>query len=211
MLKLSYITCETCGEIKNRGVFKRKLNNPLCRTCYAKTEKVKIAQHSRRQTVEYKAKDRLKKSEIYKFPDKRALILARVHKYRDDNREKIKQRGKDYYERQDVQLRIKEYRRTAIVISKRKKYFCSQNYKEWKRNYNQKPEVLAKIVAYSKNIVDSLSDTYLKGRIRSQSNGVLKSPDIPIELIEMKRRSIELKRTIKQKKEENEQHTTTDL
>ena len=47
---------------------------------------------------------------------------------------------------------------------------------------------------------NNLSDSYIKSMLIKRSSNILNTQDIPPELIELKRRSMQLKRTIKQTK-----------
>lgn len=141
-------------------------------------------------------------------------------------REKDRAWQREYHKRPDVIARKKAYRLTQKMINWSKEYRRRPDIKEKQREYKKRweaeghgkayrsiPVIREKrtekaktwLIAQSKNVTDS----YVKSRIRAKTKGLIKAKEAPIELIELQKNTILLKRTIEQK--QHEQHNTTDI
>jgi len=148
-------------------------------------------------------------------------------------REKIRERQKAYREKPDVKERIRETQRLHRQnpeVKKRankmqNKRLQNPELKEEARRlvseyrktvdgknkshvYYRKPEVKERKRARAQKSSHTADDRYVKLLINKKTNGILKSKDMPPELIETQRQSLILKRTIKQKQDEQHNNTT---
>lgn len=175
--------CKKCGEEKADGDFQRKGGKcpGQCEACYRK----KIKEYNSRPDVRERARA------FHKTPD-------------------AKERAKDYRQRPDVRERRRlQHRGESLARSRRPEV------KDVAKEYNRRPEVKERLSKWAKAYfsaqTNSVGDQYVKHIIRRKTKGILKAKDIPSGLIEAQRQSLILKRTIKQKQQQNEQHDPTDV
>lgn len=173
--------CTKCGEEKPESDFKRKGGKSpgRCDLCYRE----KIKEYNSRPEVMERA--RL----FHKKPETKA-------------------KAKDYRQRPDVRERSRlQHRITGLERSRRPEVKCIAI------EYNRRPWVKNRLKKWFKEYftsqADNIGEQYVKSVIRAKTNGVLKAKDVTSDLIELQRTAILLKRTIKQKKQKDEQHDTT--
>lgn len=131
---------------------------------------------------------------------------------------------KDYYmqNRDRLILKASEYKKTENGIKAQEKYLKTEKarntYIEYLRKYRQKEEVKIRYIKNRDkrlqreyNTRERVSLGYAKQIIKTLSNGVLRHKDIPDSIAELKQHSLRLKRLLKQKKQKDEQHNTTDI
>lgn len=148
-----------------------------------------------------------------------------AYNQRADVKEKHREREKIRRQRADVKEQYYEYCQRADVKEQRlknsRKKESKKRMQDWGREYRQRPDVKERIHKYRRTYsqtqayrdsmrkralqaVKELSDNYIKSIIRQTSGRVLKFSDIPPDLVELKRQSIKLKRTINKIKEDEQ-------
>ena len=201
------IICTKCQQEKPDNEFQcRGLKNKpaLCKRCYAK---------KRYEIPEIKDKIKSSMRRRYENPEIRCKIMdtQKKHRCKIETKEKTRIRMQMYGSRPEVKIRIKEYGKILEVIEKRKARYQRQSFKDDKRVYDVKPEVKQKKRDSNRTAVLDARPSYIKQLIWDQTGGALKAKDIPLELIEIKIASLLLNRTLKQKQQQDEQHTTTNI
>ena len=134
-----------------------------------------------------------------------------------NQRPEVKERMKEYDQRPEVKERkkerMKEYNQRPEVKERNnksyKRYHQRPEVKERMKEYDQRPEVKERKTSTANANVKQAADTYIKSLIRKESKRMLKSPDIPKNIIELKRHALILKRAITE--QQDEQHSTTDV
>ena len=129
-----------------------------------------------------------------------------VHKIK----ERAKEYGMGYCQRPGVKERVKEYASNYRQRPEAKE-LEKERVKKYGRSYRQRPEVKKLKNEREKDRVRQAASHYIKALIRHESKGILRSSDMSQGIIELKRQSLILKRTIKQKQKKDEQHTATDI
>lgn len=196
------IVCDTCGVEKPVRLFRIRRTPALCRACHY-------------QIPEIKEQARL----YYQAPGVKERVIERTRQYRQRPgvKELATERMRQYRQRPEVKELDKQYRQTPEYKERnnerKRRYYQTPDGKERtserKRRYCQTPEAKQLANARARHYSQQAEDVYIKGLIYSQSKGLLTAKDMPPQIIELKRQSLILKRTIKQK--EDEQHTTTDV
>jgi len=111
-------------------------------------------------------------------------MAAFARKWRADNKEKKAAYNREYYKLNQEHLR-----------SETKKRFNPEKHKVYYENNKAKIGVYVR--DYMRESLRRMSSAYIRRLIVSNSQ-ILKSADIPQELVDMKRESLRLKRTIKE-------------
>ena len=181
------LVCATCGCERPKRFFALRESPALCRSCHYKRlevrerEKARMKEYSQRPEIKERRKASMK--EYNQRLEVREREKARMKEY--NQRPEIKERRKDYYRRPEIKARAKEY--------------------------DQRPEVKERKRAIANANIQQAASHYIKALIRHESKGMLKAPDIPQNIIELKRHALILKRAITEKQEKDEQHTATDI
>lgn len=212
MLKSALIICSKCDNEKHSNEFHcRGLRShpALCKNCYKKI----ALEYQRAWNKMPGAKERRKKYNQNPKCKEARKIWNQSEKGVEYNKEyskrpEIIEYHKLYSKRPERKDKDRLYRQRPEVKDRLKR---SISRKEYSKKYIRKPEVKERLNEYRRQNARDVADSYAKDLILKKTNGVLSAKDIPLELIETQRQSIILKRTIKQKKEENEQHATTDV
>ena len=123
---------------------------------------------------------------------------------------KDRERAKAWYRNPEVKEQRRRYCKKKQVKDYIRSYNDKPEVKERMRLYNSKPEVRKQRKRYKKSSIALANKSYIKMLIRRKSENILKSKDIPSDLIEAQRQSLILKRTIKQKQDE-QCNNTSDL
>ena len=126
-------------------------------------------------------------------------------------REKSKLYHKIYSKKSKVKEKDKIYRQRPEVQQRRRVRAKMPDRIEYVKKYRDNASVKERLNGYQRQRNAVADDSYAKQLIYKRTNGALKATDIPQELVELQRQSILLKRTIKQKKQKNEQHSATNI
>lgn len=197
------IICQTCKEAKLPHEFQcRGLRSrpALCKKCrnkkfnenYNKTPKAKEARlaYDRSEKAKEKKRLRMQNPEV----KERCKLYHKLYSQKPE----VKEKDRMYKQRPEV----KERRRVRDKMPDRVEY-C--------KNYMAMDGVRDRLNRYRRQKNAAAADAYAKQLIYKRTSGELKAADIPQELIELQRQSILLKRTIKQKKQKNEQRSTANI
>lgn len=192
---MEMIICQTCKEAKRPDAFycRGLRSHPaLCKKCRNKkrnqTPKAKEARRNYDKSEKAVARRRMKAQ----TPE------AKEYQKMYHKKQEVKEKDRIYKQRPDV----KEKRRARDKMPDRVSY---------RKKYMENPLVKERLNGYARQQRSDAADWYVKELIYKKTSGVLKFDDIPHELIDIQRQAIILKRTIKQKKQKNEQHTATNV
>ena len=112
-----------------------------------------------------------------------AHIKARLKAYRAANKARL------------AAIRLENYKKNKdVLLSRNRKYRSTDRGKAYRREYRRKNTQL--FAAYAEKARYNLSDAYVRQILTQRA--ALTAADIPIELVELKRAEIKLKRTIEE-------------
>jgi hypothetical protein len=134
-----------------------------------------------------------------------------AYRKKHNQKPEVKEYYKIYKQKPEAKQKEKIYKQKPEVKEMYRIASMKPHRKQYQKNYMQNPEVKERLNVYSRQRRRDVADIYAKSLICQRTNGALRFKDIPPELIELQRQSIKLKRTIKQKNKEDEQHDTTDI
>jgi hypothetical protein len=209
------IICETCKEQKSEADFHcrgLRAAPALCKKCFNKAaleyqrswNKMPGAKERRKG---YNQNPKSKEARTAWAQSKKGVEYMKIYSQKPE----IKEYHKKYKQKPEVKMKDKEYKQKPEVKEMRRISSGKPKRKEYQKNYMKKPEVKERLNGYQRQRSRDVGDTYAKDLIYKKINGVLKHSEIPPELVELQRQSIILKRTIKQKQQENGQRNTTNL
>lgn len=212
---MEMIICQTCKEKKPEADFYCKglrAAPALCKKCFNKT----ALEYQRAWNKKPEAKERRKKYNQNPKGKEARRVWAQSEKGVEYNRTYAKKpEWREYHKLYAKNPEIKEkdrlYRQSKSGKEMIKRNAMKPERKEYQKKYMQMPEVKERLNGYQRQKTRDVDDSYAKDLIYKKTNGALKTREIPPELIELQRQSIILKRTIKQKQQENEQHNTTNV
>jgi hypothetical protein len=131
---------------------------------------------------EYRIKNpnHAKKTSFNYYQNNKEIIINKIKEYRINNKEKLNVKKKET---------SKKYRKNnrETIKEKAKKY--RENNKEKAKEYRENNK--EKFKQYHKNMCENLTDYYIKVRLKKTKE------DIPNEIIETKRLTLQLKRELK--------------
>lgn len=236
------IICQTCNNNKTPDRFVclgRKKPSALCKDCYyqmrAVNEDVKarkkaycqrpeVKERQREANIRFRskpgAKERLNEQAKMRRQTPEAKERARLKNIEYANVPGFKERRIEYLKRPEVRQSIKQRREKPEVKERLKGYakafrakpWFKERAKEYAKNYYTNPKIKERVRNRVRSQIKQLDDRYVKLTLRLQSGKKIKASDIPIDLVDLKRKLIELKRLLKQKNKEDEHHdTTTDI
>lgn len=184
--------CSGCKEVKSISLFhKLKLGKygvaSACKACTSEYRKQKYPIFRQQRIEKMRAYSKTEQArDVRKKYDVRPEVKAKHRSYdkyrKKRDKDKILKRMRAYNQREEVKHRMREWARSADVRDRIK--------------FRHKEHRI------------ELHDNYVKEVISKQSNGILKFNEIPENLIDAKRQSLILKRTIKQKQDEQHNNTT---
>ena len=136
--------------------------------------------------------------------------------------EKIRLRQRYINNRQQYLSRAAEYRKTEAGKQAKTRYSQSEKGRERNIKYLKEYNSSGKVSQKRKSNASALREKALQNRvkisngyarriIKTLSGGVLRKSDIPDNLVEIKRQSLFLKRLLRQKQQEYEHNTTTNI
>lgn len=134
-------------------------------------------------------------------------ILDYAAKYAEENKEKIAIYRKKYRQvaKEKIAISKKKYlERNKEKIFIRNKKYCEENKEQVKlsrKKYSSKPVVKQRAREFKLIQIKELTDSYIKLLIKTKLN--VENIKIPNEMIEIVRLQIQIKRLIKEKKNEN--------
>jgi len=221
-MKSVLIICSKCNGEKPDAEFKCKghgIYPELCISCFRKKKSSYMKEYYRRPEVNTARKKYEMAYRQIPGISERARARSKEHRESDNGKARRVEWMSEYLEKPgklDMRRSYgrKSYNNPDIKERKRrytKEYYKRQDEKERVKLKLQMPEAKERVKRINRSDISSAADRYIKYLIRQKSGRTLGAKEIPVELIETQRQSIMLKRTIKQKKEENEQHTTTDV
>lgn len=181
--------CTKCGEVKPfNQYYKRKYKNRFrhraaCKECFNKQVEISRSKPGAKEAR------RVYEREYMSRPG----VKDRRNEYLRDWRSRHYQDLENVKKRQDY---LKEYESRPETISMRQEY---------KKKYNKSIAAVKSRKKSRDKIRKSASDSYIKDLLYKQAKGLLLYEDIPLELIEPKRQSLLLKRTIKQQKNDRQE------
>lgn len=216
------IICQTCKEEKAISDIRCKgsaAHPALCVVCFRKKKSAYMKEYYRRPEVNKARKEYVKAYGQIPTVNKRNRAYAKEYRKTAEAKEGRVKWINEYVERPGVRdvrrgYARKSYHKPECKERKRvyeKNYYNRPDVKERIRLNGQKPEAKERMRNINFRDTYNARDRYIKLLIRQRSGCILSSKDIPPELIETQRQSLILKRTIKQKQRENEQHSTTKI
>ncbi len=219
---MGMIICQTCKEEKAIGEFHCKglrASPALCKKCFNKATLEYSREYQRRRWKEMPdAKERRKRyNDNPKSKEARKAwgksekgIKWRVLEKQRRGPE-LKAYHKAYAQKPGVKEKDRLYQQRPDVKERKRINARKPERVEYQKKYMGSPGVKERLNGYQRQRAAAAADSYIKELINKRTNGVLKFNDIPTELIEAQRQSLILKRTIKQKQQQNEQHDSTDV
>jgi len=138
---------------------------------------------------------------------KKPALCRACYAKRPEQRDRCKKNMQNY--RANLDFKKKESDAKRVSYQKKE---VNERYKQYSKEYRKTPQGSISEKKYQNRRTEQAYDSYIKSCICKKTQGILKAREIPEQLIEIERQSLILKRTIKQKQKEDEQHnTTTDL
>jgi len=212
------IICQTCKEEKAISDIRCKgtgVHPALCVVCFRKKKSTYMKEYYRRPEVNKVRKEYEKSYLQIPSVNKRKRVYAKEYRETAEAKEHRAEWRKEYTKRPGVLDVIRGYARKSYnkpeVKERKKEYQKRPEVKERKRGYEKSPEAKDRMKLINRRDIEIACDRYVKCLIRQRTGRILSAKEIPKELIETQRQSLILKRTIKQKKQQDEQHTTTDI
>lgn len=212
--------CSKCGEEKPEGDLHCKglrASPALCKKCFNKATLEYRREYQRRKWSEMPdAKERRKRYNDNPKAKEARRLYAQSEKgveYRKRYRQKpeVKEYQKVYHQKPEVKAKDRVYHQKPEVKERGKINRRKPQRVEYQKKYMKRPGVKERLYGYRRQRAATAADSYVKELIYKRTDGLLKYNDIPLELIEAQRLSLILKRTIKQKQQQNEQHDSTDV
>lgn len=226
------IVCQKCKYGKEEHAFKCKglrAAPAMCNDCFReqkqKYDKLRNEKLCVRNRKAYSNSDRWNRIRSCEEERERRRSYSKLY----NNSPQGKLKNKEYRERVDVKDRMKAYHQRPDTKDKAKKYRDKPEIKkkimvahrasslkrsrlpevkEKARQYIQDPKIKKIRLEYFKRYVKdnsaNITDVYVRDVIRKKTRGALKAKDISVDLIELQKNILTLKRTIKQKNKENE-------
>lgn len=209
------IICKTCKEENPEVDFHCKglrAASALCKKCFKK----KALEYQRAWNKKTGAKERRKKYNQNPKGKEARRVWAQSEKGVEYNRtyaQKPERREyhKLYSKKPETREKDRLYKQSQSGKEMIKRNAMKPERKKHQKKYMQIPEVMKRLNGYKRQRTRDADDSYVKELIYKRVNGALKTCEIPTKLIELQRQSLILKRTIKQKQKEYEQHSTTKI
>ncbi len=198
MSEESKLVCATCGRERPKKFFALRKSPALCRSCHY-------------QRLEVREREKARMKEYHQRPEVKERRKASMKEYnqRLEARVREKARMKEHNQLPDIKARMKEHNQRPEIKARMKEYNQRPEIKERAKEYDQRPEVKERKRATANANIQQATDQYIKSLIHNESKKILKAPDIPQNIIELKRHALILKRAITE--QQNEQHSTTDV